>query len=68
MEVQTGIEKSLSGADISFYNAPQSNAQKMLRHGLIRLPSSSWPDTKILNGLRSLPPYIKIEMDPDRIV
>jgi primosomal protein N' (replication factor Y) len=68
MEIQSGIEKSLAGTEIHFYSAPQSSADKMLRHGLIRVPSQTWPDTKILEGLRSLPPYIKIEMDPDRIV
>ena len=68
LEVQAGVEKALSGVDINFYSAPQSSATKMLRHGLIRIPTSSWPDAKVLDGLKSLPPYIKIELDPDRIV
>lgn len=67
-----GIEKTLEEVfksfEIQFYSAPQSSSQKTLRYGLIRVLSKNWPNSDLLTRLRSLPPYIKIEINPDRIV
>ncbi|MBY0310111.1 hypothetical protein K2Q16_03130 [Patescibacteria group bacterium] len=51
-----------------FYNDPLSTPEKATRHALIRLKQTDayYPD--LIGRIRSLPPYIKIEVNPDRIV
>lgn len=51
-----------------FYNDPYSTPEKTTRHALLRLPPAAARDPQLLERLRALPPYIKIEVDPDRIV
>ncbi len=51
-----------------FYSAPQSLVQKTKRFGLIRVPKIAWPDKSLIDILRNLPPSIKIEINPDRII
>jgi primosomal protein N' (replication factor Y) len=70
-EVQTieeSIQPHLRKFEPQFYSAPQSNANKTLRYCLIRIKAESWPNNELMSVLRSLPPYIKIEVNPDRIV
>ena len=62
------ITKTISTHQTQFYSAPQSNSEKTLRYGLIRIPAQSYPDQQLLAQLRALPPFIKIEVNPDRIV
>jgi len=76
----TGSQKAVSSAEelitntlkeeqIQCYNHPHSNAAKIMRHGLIRLnPEDKQSYITTLDRLRSLPPYIKIEVNPERIV
>ncbi len=67
-ETEAVIAKLLGTYEVQFYSAPQSNAAKTLRYGLLRIPSSAWPDEKLMTHIRTLPPYIKIEVNPERIV
>jgi len=63
------ITNTLKEEQIQCYNHPHSTETKVMRHGLIRLSpddKESYVDT--LDRLRSLPPYVKIEVNPDRIV
>ncbi|MFN3187935.1 MAG: hypothetical protein ACK42D_00090 [Candidatus Paceibacteria bacterium] len=48
-----------------FYTNPHSVGQKIIRHCLIRL---TIPHPALIDALRSLPPYISITLNPDRIV
>lgn len=66
--IEENITKILTGYEVSCYSAPQSNISKTLRYGLLRIPQQNWPDAQLMTLLRSLPPYIKIEVDPDKIV
>lgn len=50
------------------YNAPQSTAKKTVRYCLLKIPNEKWPDEKLIQTLMSLPPMVKIEIDPDKIV
>ena len=63
------IVEQLAAFDVQYYNNPTATAQKIERHGLIRIPKS---DTKtyaeLLPKLRALPPYVKVEINPERIV
>ena len=69
MDVEKLLENSLAEFDVQFYNSPNGSIDKIERHGLIRIDSvSSEKYQSLLARLRSLPPYIKIEIDPERIV
>ncbi len=50
------------------YNDPFSTPEKTTRHALLRLSPQEARSEALITRLRALPPYIKIEIDPDRIV
>lgn len=52
----------------TFYSAPDSTPNKFTRYCLIRLPIDKWPNKDLLDKLRQLPPHVRIELDPARIV
>ena len=63
------ITNTLRDEQIQCYNHPHSTQQKSMRHGLIRLnPENKESYITTLDRLRSLPPYVKIEVNPERIV
>lgn len=53
---------------IVLYGLPPTDDGHILRRGLLRFPRESWPNEQVVEALRSLPPSIKIEFDPERIV
>lgn len=70
-EQVTEIEEMITTqlpVDIHCYNEPLKTKKGFTRHGLIRIPRSEWPDPKLMDALRNLPPYVKIEVGPDRII
>lgn len=67
-EIEEMLAHVLQGNEIQFYSAPLSNKNETLRYGLLRIEASKWPKADLVERLRSLPPYIKIEVNPDRIV
>lgn len=68
LEVEQHITQLLSGYKLHCYSAPQSLINKTRRYGLIRIDHTKYPDEKLVHILRSLPPSIKIEVNPERIV
>lgn len=68
-ELEKPIVTTLHSYDVQYYNNPNSTLNKTERHGLIRIASA---DTQlyasVLTKLRLLPPYVKIEVNPERIV
>lgn len=67
-KIETGLAHTLKSYKPRFYSAPQSIATKTRRHCLIRIKRESWPHTELLEILRTLPPYVRVEINPDRIV
>jgi primosomal protein N' len=67
-EIEEMLTHVLAANEIQFYSAPLSNKKETLRYGLLRIEASKWPKADLVDRLRSLPPYIKIEINPDRIV
>lgn len=53
---------------IAFYGLPPESDAHVLRRGFLRFPRESWPDERVVDALRTLPPSIKIEFDPERII
>ena len=66
--IEAQITKSLSQWSPSFYSAPDSVESKTTRHGLLRILRENWPDQALIDALIALPPVVKIEIDPARIV
>jgi primosomal protein N' (replication factor Y) len=50
------------------YNNPLSNNRKVLRHALFRVPAHDQVLTELIAAIRHFPPYVKVEMNPSRIV
>lgn len=65
---ESAIEAVLRDRAVSYYNSPDTTKERARRYGLIRIPREEWPNKELINMLRQLPPYIKIEVNPDRIV
>ncbi|MCA9357066.1 hypothetical protein H6784_01605 [Candidatus Nomurabacteria bacterium] len=69
LELEKPIKLILENQSVQYYNNPNSTNSKTLRHGLIRIPNS---DKELyvtcLKATRNLPPYVKIEINPERIV
>jgi len=61
------IGKALRYIDMQCYNNPKPSKQ-LVRHALIKISHSDWPDEQLVARLRSLPPAIRIEINPDRII
>lgn len=69
LEMEKPINTILESYQVHYYNTPNSTAHKTERHGLLRIPRTE-TDTlqQLTTHLRQLPPYVKIEINPERIV
>jgi primosomal protein N' (replication factor Y) len=69
IEIEKPIMSNLVDFEVQIYNNPNSTSEKTNRHGLIRLDAKD-KDTyqSLLAKLKRLPPYVKIEINPERIV
>lgn len=68
MKTEEGLADLLKDYKPRFYSAPYSLIKKTKRYGLIRIKREKWPHAALMEILRQLPPSIKIEINPDRIV
>jgi primosomal protein N' (replication factor Y) len=69
VELEKPIASLLGDSTIQFYNNPNSGGDKIERHGLIRIDSvDSTEYQNLLTKLRGLPPYVKVEINPEKIV
>lgn len=68
-ELQKPIDVILAPYEAQIYNNPNSTPKKTDRHALVRVPETEQAKLpEIIAQLRTLPPYIKVEIDPERIV
>ncbi|MCA9358863.1 hypothetical protein KC926_01505 [Candidatus Kaiserbacteria bacterium] len=68
-ELEKPILKILESQNVQYYNNPNSTKEKTLRHGLIRIPTSDTTNhEQVIKLARCLPPYVKVEINPERIV
>lgn len=67
-ELEEPITSRLDGMPVQIYTNPLSTEEKTTRHALIRVFADKFDFPSLLQKLRSLPPYVKIEIDPERIV
>ena len=62
------MKKQFIGFGIATYGAPPSARGMHTHYALIRVAASDWPDEKLSALLQSLPPNIRIVINPDRII
>ncbi|OGG91049.1 hypothetical protein A3H16_03025 [Candidatus Kaiserbacteria bacterium RIFCSPLOWO2_12_FULL_53_8] len=60
------IAERLEAFAPSLYGAP--DAEDRIGYGLIRVPSAEWPQDALVDALRTLPPSVRIIINPDRII
>ena len=65
---EEALSKTLTAWPIRFYSAPQSTVQTNIRYGLLRIPALNWPDETLIKILAKLPPAIRVEINPGKIV
>lgn len=61
------VRTALKSVEPDYYASPLAPKTEVIHHALIRLPTDK-SRLDIINSLRQLPPHIKIELHPDRIV
>lgn len=63
------IKETIDTPLAQYYTSPHSTQRKVFRHALLRVNAN---DTETYQGLiekiKRLPPYVKVEINPDRIV
>ena len=67
-KIETEVKKRTAKFTGNFYSNPLSNDSKTLRHALFRIPGEEPAYVELIEIVRTFPPYIKIEIDPNRIV
>ncbi|OIP76868.1 MAG: hypothetical protein AUK16_02900 [Parcubacteria group bacterium CG2_30_44_11] len=58
---------TLAHFDPQCYSTPLPS-EKITRHALLRFSHKDWPPERLMDKLRSLPPMIRIEVSPERII
>lgn len=67
-KIESEISIALKEVKPTFYNGPLSSPDKTIRYGLIRIPASKFPSESLIKNLLTLPPYVKVEINPAKIV
>ena len=67
-EAEAQIKHVTKNYEGNYYSNPFSHSDKILRYALFRIPTASKKLEDFIDLIRTLPPYIKIEIDPSRIV
>lgn len=62
------VASALESYKPTFYSAPPSAKGVSVRYALLRLPRANWPDTRLSELIRTLPPSVRIVMNPSRII
>lgn len=66
--IEATIADTLADFTVHFYSSPDSTDARTIRYGLARVSRESWPAPELMDVLRSLPPQVRVEIDPNRIV
>lgn len=72
-KIEELVKEKLHAMNITTYNAPplpqaRKDEPQCIKYGLIRVAAKDWPHTPLLAMLNTLPPSIRIVVNPDRIV
>jgi primosomal protein N' len=67
-ELETAITEAAAPYKPQYYTPTSTRLASVSRNALIRVPHERWPDPALMDRLRTLPPSVRIEIDPQRIV
>lgn len=67
-ETEEAIQTALQPYEIAFYSPLTQHPDKVIRYGLMRIDTTKWPDDTLMERLRSLPPTVRIEVNPHRLI
>lgn len=67
-KLEEDITTALKEYPLSVYQNPISTKDAPIMFGLIRIPRAEWPQQKLADAIRSLPPTVRVVINPDRIV
>ncbi len=62
------ISERFKNYDLQIYPSFISIRGNKLLHGMIRLQRKDWPDADLVEILRELPPYFRIEIDTESVL
>lgn len=62
------VSKRFKDYPLQIYPSFQSIRGNKVLHGMIRLPRKQWPDSQLIDILRDLPPYFRIEIDTESVL
>ncbi|HEY0964757.1 MAG TPA: hypothetical protein VGE31_03095 [Candidatus Paceibacterota bacterium] len=69
IEAEKVIKEIMASPLVQYYTNPHSTTEQTHRHGLIRIPRSDTSTYEsLIARIRQLPPYVKVEINPERIV
>ena len=54
--------------NIKCYADPNTTGELRIFYALIRVAETDWPDKRLMEKLRNLPPSVRIMLNPDRII
>ncbi len=66
--VEKRVQETLAAYTPSFYTAPPTGGTVVTAYCLVRVAATDWPLEKLRLALGTLPPSIRIVINPDRIV
>lgn len=66
--LEAQLTSTLTEFQPHFYSSPSSTEESTIRFGLIRVLREEWPNERLIESLRALPPSVRVEVDPNRIV
>lgn len=66
--LEAEVTAALAEFQPHFYSSPSSTEASTIRYGLIRITRQEWPNERLVEVMRVLPPSVRIEIDPGRIV
>lgn len=67
-KIEPIVHQALAPFTPSYYTSPPSPRGLPIYYGLMRIPRGSWPSEKLSAALRSLPPSVRVVINPDRII
>jgi primosomal protein N' len=63
------IAERFEAYDLHVYPASiRAGSNRETRHALLRLQRGAWPEAKLVESLRGLPPYVVVDVDPENLL
>lgn len=67
-EIEGHVAAVFKEFGVSIYHNPSSTEEAPIMYALMRVPASSWPNQNLVALLKTLPPSVRVIINPDKIV